>query len=111
MRFRTTSGPVHPRRRSMRIRHAFGLAVLALGAALLLSGCGGAGGKDELVIGVYGSLTGSDATFGQSTKLGAEQAMADLTTKSKGMIGGLPVRLVVEDDQGKAEEAANAVQK
>jgi branched-chain amino acid transport system substrate-binding protein len=67
--------------------------------------------KDELVVGVYGSLTGGDATFGQSTKSGVELALADLTAFEKGQIGGLPVRLVVEDDQGKAEEAATVVQK
>lgn len=83
-------------------------------AALLLAGCGGggaAGGKSELVLGEYGSLTGGDATFGQSTKMGVELALADLTASQEGKIGGLPVRVVSEDDQGKAEEAANAVQK
>ena len=95
----------------MRLRHGTMLAV-ALGAALLAGGCGGAGGgKDELVIGEYGSLTGGDATFGQSTKLGVDVAFAELTANKQGKIGGLPVRFVVEDDQGKAEEAANAVQK
>ena len=95
----------------MRLRHGMMLAV-ALGAMLLAAGCGGAGGgKDELVIGEYGSLTGGDATFGQSTKLGVDVALAELTSNKQGKIGGLPVRVVVEDDQGKAEEAANAVQK
>jgi branched-chain amino acid transport system substrate-binding protein len=88
------------------------MLAVALGAMLLAAGCGGAGGgKDELVIGEYGSLTGGDATFGQSTKLGVDVALAELTANKQGKIGGLPVRVVVEDDQGKAEEAANAVQK
>ncbi len=95
----------------MRLRHGLVLAV-TLGATLLAAGCGGAGGgKDELVIGVYGSLTGGDATFGESTKLGVELALAELTAAKQGKIGGLPVRSVVEDDQGKAEEAATVVQK
>ena len=79
--------------------------------ALALAGCGGPSGKDELVIGEYGSLTGGDATFGQSTKAGVEVALDELTSKSQGKIGGMPVRAVVEDDQGKAEEAASVVQK
>ncbi len=87
------------------------LAPLVLGLALLAAGCSGGGPKDEIVIGEYGSLTGGDATFGQSTKAGVEMAMADLAASAGGRIGGLPVRVVVEDDQGKAEEAANAVQK
>jgi branched-chain amino acid transport system substrate-binding protein len=94
----------------MKLRHGTQLVVLALAATLLAAGCGG-GGKNELVIGEYGSLTGGDATFGGSTKLGVEVAMAELTSESQGKIGGLPVRVVVEDDQSQAQEAATAVQK
>ena len=82
-----------------------GLALLGLGL-----GCGG-GGSDELGVGEFGSLTGNDATFGQSTKNGVEVALADLAAKQQGMIGGLKVRVQAEDDQSKAEEAATAVQK
>jgi branched-chain amino acid transport system substrate-binding protein len=80
-------------------------------AALPAAGCGGGGGGNELVIGEYGSLTGNDATFGQSTKNGVELALADLASEHDGMIGGLTVRVVVEDDQGRPEEAATVVQK
>ncbi len=85
-----------------------GLAGLLV--ALLVAGCS-RGGQEELVIGEYGSLTGNDATFGQSTKNGVEVALADLTASKQGMIGGLKVRVVVEDDQGRPEEAATVVQK
>ncbi len=90
----------------------FALALLGFALLAALTGCssGGGGGKAELVVGEYGSLTGSDATFGQSTKMGVELALSELQEKG-GKIGGLPVRVVSEDDQGKAEEAANAVQK
>lgn len=95
----------------MRLRHAL-MLVVALTATLLAAGCGGAGGgQDELVIGEYGSMTGGDATFGQSTKMGIELAAAELTAAKQGKIGGLTVRVVAEDDQGKAEEAATVVQK
>jgi len=91
-----------------------GLAA-ALGLALLAAGCGGGGaggGKDELVIGEYGSLTGNDADFGQSKKKGVELALDELAASpAQGKIGGLPVRAVVEDDQGRPEEAATVVQK
>jgi branched-chain amino acid transport system substrate-binding protein len=83
-------------------------------AAALSAGCsggGGNGGHDEIVLGEFGSLTGNDATFGQSTKTGVEVAMQDLTQKQGGKIGGMAVRVVVEDDQGKADEAATVVQK
>jgi branched-chain amino acid transport system substrate-binding protein len=43
--------------------------------------------------------------------MGVELAVKQLTDAKQGKIGGLPVRTVVEDDQGKAEEAATVVQK
>ena len=97
----------------MTSRKLLGLGLAALlGAGLLAAGCGGNATKDELVIGEFGSLTGNDATFGQSTKNGVEVALGELQTSDKlGKIGDLPVRVVVEDDQSKAEEAATVVQK
>ena len=85
------------------------LTLIAL-LALLGTGCA-AYRNDELVIGEYGSLTGNDATFGLSTKAGVEIALDELTAKKEGKIGGLKVRVVVEDDRGMAEEAATVVQK
>src|SRR5437879_6450463 len=71
------------------------LTIVAV-ASLIAAGCGGSS-TDELVIGEYGSLTGSDATFGQSTKKGVEVALDDLMAKQQGKIGGIKVRVVVED--------------
>ncbi|MEY4071719.1 MAG: hypothetical protein RL721_2333 [Candidatus Eisenbacteria bacterium] len=95
----------------MKLRHGL-LVTVASVVAFLAVGCGkGQSGTDELRIGVYGSLTGSDATFGESTRDGVELALAELVAAEGGKIGGLPVRTVVEDDQGKAEEAVTVVQK
>jgi branched-chain amino acid transport system substrate-binding protein len=94
-----------------RTRLRLTLAGMLVAVALLASGCAG-GGKDELVIGVYGSMTGNDATFGQSTKNGVELAWSELVEKQQGMIGGLKVRDPIdEDDQGRPEEAATVVRK
>lgn len=91
---------------------------IVLGLVVLVAGCGkggggGAGGaRDELVIGEYGSLTGNDADFGNSTKRGVELAMDDLVASpAQGKIGGLPIRIVVDDDQGRPEDAATVVKK
>lgn len=87
------------------------LAITAVGLSWGCSGGGSKGGADELVIGEYGSLTGNDANFGQSTKNGVEVALEELAAASGGKIGGMAVRVVVEDDQGRPEEAATVVQK
>ena len=92
-----------------RYRLRLGLAGVVV-VALSLTGCGGST-TDELVIGEYGSLTGGDATFGQSTKAGVEVALDELMAQKQGKIGGMTVRVVVEDDQGRPEEAASVVQK
>jgi len=87
------------------------LFVLGSLFALAAFGCGGGASREELVIGEYGSLTGNDATFGGSTKAGVELALDELVAAKQGKIGGLAVRVIVEDDQGRAEEAATVVQK
>jgi branched-chain amino acid transport system substrate-binding protein len=94
----------------MRWRERLRPGLLLVAGALMLASCGGAA-KDELVIGEYGSLTGNDATFGTSTQNGVQVALEQLVATKQGKIGGLPVRFVVEDDQGRAEEAATVVQK
>jgi len=81
-------------------------AVLVL--LIALAGCGQ---KKEAAIkvGIYGSMTGTTATFGKSTLNGAQLAFDELN--AAGGIGGKKIDYVSEDDQSKAEEAATAVQK
>jgi branched-chain amino acid transport system substrate-binding protein len=92
-----------------RSRLRLGLAGIAV-LSILAAGCASVG-KDDLIIGEYGSLTGNDATFGISTQRGVEVALDELKSQKEGKIGGLSVRSVVEDDRGMAEEAATVVQK
>src|SRR5262245_46418611 len=63
----------------------------------------------EIVVGLYGSMTGNTATLGQSSLSGARLAMEELN--SKGGVLGKQIRLVSEDDQGKPEEALTVVTK
>ena len=84
---------------------------LALVAAVALAGCAGNKSADEIVVGEYGSLTGNEANFGQSTKEGVELALAELQASDQGKIGGLTVRTLVEDDRGLPEEAVTVVKK
>jgi branched-chain amino acid transport system substrate-binding protein len=88
------------------------VGIVTLALAMFVAACAQkSGGTPELVVGVYGSLTGNDADFGQSTKKGVELALDELAANHQGMIGGMKVRTVVEDDQGRPEEAATVVQK
>lgn len=64
---------------------------------------------DEILIGEVGSLTGSEATFGTSTRDGIDLAIKQIN--SEGGIKGKKLRVIVMDDQGKPEEAATAVTK
>jgi branched-chain amino acid transport system substrate-binding protein len=77
-------------------------------AAVTLS-CGREGSKKEILVGEYGSLTGGIATFGISTRDGSQLAFDDIN--SKGGILGQKIRLLVEDDQSKPEEAGTVVNK
>jgi branched-chain amino acid transport system substrate-binding protein len=81
-----------------------------LAALVALAGCADphAGG---LVVGLYGSLTGPEAAYGQSAREGVELALAELRAGRGGRIGGLDVRLLVEDDRGDSAEAVTAVRR
>lgn len=62
---------------------------------------------NTLLIGEVGSLTGSEATFGISTKNGIDLALAQ--ANAEGGVNGKKVEVRVYDDQGKPEEAASAI--
>lgn len=69
-----------------------------------------AGGTEgEIVVGEYGSLTGGQATFGQSTHNGIMLAVDEIN--GGGGVNSRKFRIITEDDQSKSEEAATAVTK
>ena len=65
--------------------------------------------SDELVIGEFGSLTGNEATFGQSTNKGIRMAFDELN--SAGGIKGKKLKLITYDNQGKQDESAAVVKR
>jgi branched-chain amino acid transport system substrate-binding protein len=88
------------------------LPILAL--ALGLAACGGGGGTTgsaagdgTILIGEYGSMTGSEATFGQSTDNGIRLAVKEVN--EAGGVNGKKIEVKVYDDQGKSQEAGTAV--
>jgi branched-chain amino acid transport system substrate-binding protein len=82
----------------------------ALACALAMTACGKKGPEsNEILIGEYGALTGSIASFGQSTHRGVALAIEE--ANAGGGVLGRKIKLITEDDQGKPEEALTAVTK
>lgn len=92
------------------LRHALACA-LACTLACSLVGCKNKAGRTDdsgpLVIGAFFAMTGAMATFGISSVRGAQMAVDELN--AAGGVRGRKLELVVLDDQGKTDEATNAV--
>ena len=88
--------------------------VILLAAGALLAGCNktrtetGAG-SDAIKVGEFASLTGSEATFGQSSHKGTTLAVDDLN--AAGGVLGKKIQLLTEDDQSQAGQPATVVRK
>jgi len=82
------------------------IAAAAAGAAALI-GMGGAPNADPIKIGHYGSMTGAEATFGQSTDNGIILAVEEIN--AKGGLNGRKIELITYDTKGDSGEAGKAV--
>ena len=85
----------------------FTLVILALFAALILFNCAR---EKEVKIGFIGPMTGDYANYGQLQSKSAQLAVENFNTKEGG-IAGKPVKLIIEDTQGKVEKGSAAAQK
>lgn len=80
---------------------------LALFAVTALA-CGGCAKKsDEIPVGAYLSLSGSDSTFGTDTRAGIELAVEEVN--AAGGIKGKKVKVLYEDDKSTTQEASQKV--
>lgn len=70
---------------------------------------GQTGGGDTIKVGVFADLTGQTSSFGQSTKNGIQLAMDEIN--AAGGINGKKIQIIVEDDQGRPEQAKTVVSK
>jgi branched-chain amino acid transport system substrate-binding protein len=98
-------------RRAFRLRLlavALGLG-LGLGLTVGLSGLAQAAQPGVIRIGVAEALTGGAAQYGLSIRNGFQLAADQIN--AAGGVGGAKIELVVEDEQGKKEEAINAFKK
>ncbi|MFA4902687.1 MAG: ABC transporter substrate-binding protein [Desulfobaccales bacterium] len=87
-------------------------AAILLASSCLIWGCGSQESK-EIRVGVNAELTGSKPTVGDSCKKAAE-LMAAQVNQAGGLKAGdkqFPIKLLVEDNEDKAESAAASAQK
>lgn len=79
----------------------------------LAAGCGSpgtsqnAGSPSEILVGHYASMTGSEATFGQSTDNGIRLAIDEIN--AAGGVNGKQIKLITYDDKGDTKETGAAV--
>ena len=97
--------------RNPRLAPRYGL----LAAISLLAACGkspeqgAAAGTEPIRIGEFASLTGKEATFGQSSHKGTELAIEELN--AAGGLLGRPVELIYEDNRSTPGESATIAKK
>ncbi|MBS1516655.1 MAG: ABC transporter substrate-binding protein [Bacteroidetes bacterium] len=89
------------------LRKFFGF-LLILSAGFIFSSCKETN-KNEILVGEYASLTGSEATFGQSSHNGLMLAVEE--TNSSGGVLGKQIKLITDDTQSKTQEVPTVVQK
>lgn len=86
------------------------LIILALSIFIFsFIGCGKDKKENVIVIGQFASLTGSEATFGQSQDKGIRMAVEEIN-KAGGLLGK-QIEVVTEDNQGKNNETVSVVNK
>ena len=83
------------------------LSLLLTALTLLAASC--ARQSDTIKIGEYASLTGKEATFGQSAHKGIVMALEEIN--AAGGVLGRQLELIAEDNQTKAGESATVVKK
>ncbi len=64
----------------------------------------------DIVVGEFASLTGSEATFGVNSSNGVELAKEEINNAG-GLLGGRKIKIVMEDDQSKPGQPSAAVKK
>jgi len=80
---------------------------LALVALTLFTSCASDRSEGTVLVGHYGPMSGSEATFGQSTANGIQLAVREVN--ASGGINGKRVELKSYDDRGLTQEAGTAV--
>jgi len=99
----------------MKQLHGQFTAIAIVAASLFLTGCNkpasnpGAIGGDTIKVGEFASMTGNEATFGQSSHKGTLLAIEELNAAGGAL--GKKFELIMEDDQSQAGQPATVVRK
>jgi len=96
-----------------KIRGQF-ISAAVVAVSLFLGGCGkpagdSSAGADTIKVGEFASLTGSEASFGQSSHNGTQLAVEELN--ANGGVLGKKIQLLTEDNQSQAGQSATVVRK
>jgi branched-chain amino acid transport system substrate-binding protein len=83
------------------------LALAIVLGGITAPGCNSGGSSNEILVGHYASMTGSEATFGQSTDNGILLAVDEIN--AAGGVGGKKIKVITRDDRGDARDAGTAV--
>ncbi len=65
---------------------------------------------DDIIVGSFASLTGTEATFGVNSNNGVQLAAEEINAAG-GLLDGRKIHLIVEDDQSKPGQSISAVKK
>jgi branched-chain amino acid transport system substrate-binding protein len=84
------------------------IKILAI-LAMLALGCMASRAQDEITVGEFASITGGNASFGQSSHNGTELAIAEIN--AGGGVLGKKIKLITEDDQSLAGQPATIMRK
>jgi branched-chain amino acid transport system substrate-binding protein len=85
------------------------LLLVAIGLTVFVGCTKNSSSSNEIIVGEFDTLTGSEATFGISTSQGERLAIDE--KNAAGGIRGRQIKLITYDNQGKAEEAASVVKR
>lgn len=88
----------------------FRLCALLAALGVVLGGCSGSSGGDDVIrVGEFASLTGKEATFGQSSHKGTLLAIEELN--AAGGVLGKKIELIYEDNRSTPGESATIAKK
>jgi branched-chain amino acid transport system substrate-binding protein len=76
----------------------------------VLTGLSASVRAQDIIIGEFASLTGSEATFGINSANGVELAKEEINNAG-GLLGGRKIKIIIEDDQSKPGQPSAAVKK